>query len=223
MYIDTRGIGILFVKELRAFLRSSHVVHSAFFMVIVVYAGVIVSHFFSSQQDMRVVWWLLFAMVMAGHFANRVYVFERITGALEMLFVSGVSRGGVLAGKVLFCSTTSLAAGVVAAAIAWVILAWIVGLPYHRVGMYLGSGLLQYITGSLLFTCTNACLAVVLGNPRLMHFVNLALLALLVMANTLLRMPVWALHVSCIAVAAVFYLIALRVYHGERIVYPADE
>ncbi len=217
-----RATGIVLSKEWRAFRRSNVTVHFAFGLVVVLYSGVCITNFFSNEFFLRYIWWTLFSVVLTGNFANRVFIFERIGGRLEMLFLSGVSRGQILGGKILFVFTMVAAAGIFSSLITYVGL-HALGMRHTHSTAYVIRGSTLFLSAAFLSASADAALSTFLSNPRLMHFINLGIVSLLVMLFTLVHIPLWIIEIACILIGLLFCRWALHIFHSERILSPPEE
>ena len=80
------------------------------------YAILVLSEFSAWIRDdsgirLGALWLVLFSVVVSANFSRTVFISERITGALEILITSGLSRSSILFGKMLFVIMMSLIIG----------------------------------------------------------------------------------------------------------------
>jgi ABC-type Na+ efflux pump permease subunit len=164
---------------------------------------------------------VFFAVIVAAGFTGTIFISERVTGTLEVLFTSGVSRDAVFFGKMLFAVGMSMAVGLLCAAFA---LLWGVtldaGAPW-RPGV---SDAALYISTAYLNAAASACFSVRMGNPRFLHFINLfmtaALLSVYSAASTLLAVSWPMLAGGFLSVGVLFTFLARREFAGERVTRP---
>jgi hypothetical protein len=81
-----------------------------------------------------------------------------------------------------------------------------------------------YIAATAFNTASSACFSVWLPNPRLLHFVNLLILAAVMSAYTALSamvsLPLHAVSALLFVTAVVFLILARRAFESERITKP---
>ena len=178
--------------------------------------------------------WLVFLAVMAAaNFSATVFISERISGTLEVLITSGVSRDAVLFGKMLFVIAMTLAMGAACAALAHL---WPLLLPEDTDATPL-LGLTDaalYLGATVLNAAAGAYLTARMGNPRFLHFVNFLITAGLVVAYdalfwsltetrplfVALKVHPFFLAAAFLAIGLAFALLARREFAGERIIRP---
>jgi ABC-type Na+ efflux pump permease subunit len=164
---------------------------------------------------------VFFAVVVAAGFSGTVFISERVSGTLEILITSGISRDAVFFGKLIFVVAISVAVGLLCAVFT---LAW---------GIALGAGVSPalgvddaalYASTVYLNAAASACLSVRMGNPRFLHFINLfmtaGLLALYGAAVAVFTAPWPVLAAGFLLIGAVFTLLARREFAGERVTRP---
>jgi ABC-type transport system involved in multi-copper enzyme maturation permease subunit len=166
-------------------------------------------------------WSVFFAVIVAAGFSGTVFISERVTGTLEVLLTSGVSRGAVFFGKMVFATGMSTAVGALCAffALLWGF-AFGAGAP-----IWLGaSDAALYVSTVYLNAAVSACLSVRLGNPRFLHFINLFITAALLAAYSavwaLYAVPWPALAAGFLLTGALFTFLARREFAGERVTRP---
>ncbi|MBN2037685.1 MAG: ABC transporter permease subunit [Chitinispirillaceae bacterium] len=166
-------------------------------------------------------WLSSFSVIIAATFANSVFVAERISGSLEILLTSGISRRGILYGKMGFIVTTTMLVGVLCMSIANIVRFF---LPVQMVGpdVMIGlSGLLVYLGASFMTAASSAYFSVLLPNPRVLHFINLFIVIFLVSLYSALAMfwpiPLVVLALIIFLFGALFCVLAKREFDGERI------
>lgn len=167
------------------------------------------------------IWLVFFSVVISANFSNTVFIAERVNGILEILLTSGLSRCGILHGKMLFVAGMSIIVGLVCALIA----------PLWRLTLYQASGwafapeaLLLYCSAVFMNTASSAYLSVRMSNPRLLHLANVLLLGVLLTAHTVTTMflpvPMYALSIIMFCIGAIATIAARRLYESEKILQP---
>jgi len=168
-------------------------------------------------------WLALFSVIVTANFANTVFVTERVTGSLEVLLTSGVSRNGILYGKLLFVVAMTLFIGICCFGLSAIVRLLAAQTPGDGVSLA-GSGIFIYASASFLNAACSAFLSVVLPNPRLLHLFNLLLISAImgvqVAVNLFFPLPVIS-GALVMDIAAVFFcVLAQREFNGERIIKP---
>ncbi len=159
-------------------------------------------------------WWVFYSVVVVSTVSGNSMISERLTGSLEVLFTSGVSRSAVLYGKVAYGFFMALLMG---------------GLPFgvsrlitvsagNPAELHDAGGFLLYASASLVNITSAAWLSVQLPNPRLIHFVNLLILSLLIGVKLTTGMADVGFGVAMVFASLVLLYLARRTFHGEKIV-----
>lgn len=166
-------------------------------------------------------WLSTFSVIIAATFANSVFVSDRISGSLEILLTCGISRSGILRGKLAFVVIMTLGVGALCIGLASGLrVALVDQLPGSPV-IVGGAGIGVYGAASFLTATSSAYFSVLLPNPRVLHFINLLMVMFLVcvysVLSTLWQIPLYALAVLLLLLGALFYRLARREFEGERI------
>lgn len=173
-----REITLLYRQELKAFLKSGK---SSLFLLLfttLVWGGVIASKVDNIDSVGSFIWVLVFALVAGAGLSTTVFVRERLSSTLEVLFISGVERSSVLYGKLLFTSTTTIIIGVLAFLIAFGVRTFVFDDTFFLMNeVFLA--LVLYCASALLVSSTSAFFSMALSNPRMVQFVNFTLLTIL--------------------------------------------
>jgi len=175
-------------------------------------------------------WCVFFAVVVTSGFSGTVFISERVSGTLEVLITSGVSRDAVFFGKLIFVVVMSLAVGLLCAVFET---AWNCVLDFNmkfwRYFLLFGfSDVVLYVATVYLNAAVSAYLSVRMGNPRFLHFINVlitaGLLALYTWSTWSFSAPeghYWpVLSAVFLLIGAVFTLLARREFAGERVTQP---
>jgi ABC-type Na+ efflux pump permease subunit len=169
-------------------------------------------------------WIALFSVVVAANFANTVFVTERVTGSLEILLTSGVSRNGILFGKLLFVMVMTLAIGCLCIGLSVLLRPF---MPEAQTGGSIGlvwSGIIIYAAASFFNASSSAYLSVILPNPRLLHLLTLlmvsGIMSTQMVVSVYFPVPYYAGALVLTVAGVVFCLLAKREFNGERIIRP---
>jgi ABC-type Na+ efflux pump permease subunit len=170
--------------------------------------------------------WLVFlSVIVSGNFAATVFAAERMTGSLEVLLTSGLSRRAILAGKILYIVAMSIALGALCYLLAVV---WSVagGVPLSLFARTIpvANHALLFAGACYMNASCGAWLSMHLANPRLANFANLLVLALVIAVHAaaaeVLPLSTWVLPAAFAALGAVFQLAATRAFRSERVIHP---
>ena len=212
-------------KEWRNFTGSEKGVFVVYGIIIFVWSFLPLYNNTGSFALSGAVWWLFFSVIVSGNFANTVFVAERMSGSMEILLTCGFSRNGVLYGKILFVVLMSVAIGSLCFGLS---LFWIAVLSQmHPVsGTSLAMSSLLYCSGTLLNATAGAWMSIRLSSPRLIPFVNILIIGLVCGVYYALYYTAWVsewfLISLLIVFAAVFFLLAKKDFHGEKVIAPVD-
>jgi ABC-type Na+ efflux pump permease subunit len=216
------SILIIFRKEWLNFSRSDRSVFIVYLFLIMGW-GMLIATTKDQSAAGAALWIAFFSVIIAANFSSTVFVSERMTGSLEILLTSGLSRGAILYGKVAFVATMTLAIGALCALVG-AGLRPVIGAEY---GPALPDGAvvshcILYIAATVFNAASGACFSVWLPNPRLLHFVNILILAAVMSAYTALSgtLPLHAVSALLLAAAVVFLALARRAFESERITKP---
>jgi hypothetical protein len=166
-------------------------------------------------------WSVFLAVVVAAGFSGTVFISERVSGTLEVLMTSGVSRDAVFFGKLFFVVVMSMVIGLLCAVLAP---AW--GVAFGSgASLRLGaSDAALYVSAACLNAAASAWLSVRMGNPRFLHFINLfmtaGLAALYGAASAVFSAPWPVLAAAFLLAGALFAFLARREFAGERVTRP---
>ena len=166
-------------------------------------------------------WFLFFSVVVCGLFSSSVFTAERLSGALELLFLSGLSRASILAGKTAFVSATSVLMGFFCYGFA-------VAVSSGSIRTYLLARAISdiplFASACVMNTLFDAWLSFRLGNPRVISIVNLGALMGIAMVGEGLRVFVpwsqWWAIVFFSALAVLFWIVTIRQFRSEKMLKP---
>ncbi|MBN1128336.1 MAG: ABC transporter permease subunit [Chitinispirillaceae bacterium] len=210
-------------KEWLNFTRSDRSVFFVYFILVVGW-GMLIASTDGADGVSAPLWLTFFSVIIAANFSSTVFVAERMTGSLEILLTSGLSRSAILYGKVVFVIIMTLAIGA---------LCGMVGLLFRPLispgsPLALNGAAVPYVTLYVAATVFNAasgaCFSVWLPNPRLLHFINLFILALVMSAflaiSHFFTLPLHGVSAFLLATGMVFMALARRAFDSERILKP---
>jgi ABC-type Na+ efflux pump permease subunit len=216
------NVALIFRKEWMSFVGSDR---SVFFVYVILIAGW--GMLLASWQNSQVMYLPLliasFSVVVAANFANSAFVNERTTGSLEILLTSGVSRNGILYGKLLFVVGITVAIGAACIGLSVALKPVVSGTTMTGSGISVSIGAI-YCAASFLNAAASAYLSIVLPNPRLLYLLNLLLINLILGLQMVLSacfpFPLMAGTGFMVAAGIVFTFLAQREYNSERIIKP---
>jgi hypothetical protein len=166
-------------------------------------------------------WLASFSVIIAATFANSVFVSDRISGSLEILLTCGISRSGILKGKLGFIFFMTMVVGALcmglASAVRYIL--------FHAMGgaeVIIGpSGIAVYCGATFLTATSSAYFSVLLPNPRVLHFINLIMVIFLVCLYSVLAIywpiPLYVLALFLILFGVIFFFLAKKEFESERI------
>ena len=207
-------------REFMNFLGSDRQVFVVYGFMVLIYSFVFATNARDAGGAGPVIWWIFFSIIAAGTFSNMVFVAERLNSAIEILLTSGISRTAVLYGKMQYLMIISALFGVVPFALSYPLEAVLAknGLPVSMTEAWKGP--LLYLAASYLNASCAAWLSFRLGNPRLLHFVSMLVLAAGVGVYFAGDRSVWAPMIFLLVTGTVFLRLAAREIHGERVIQP---
>ena len=213
------GINTILHKEFQSFVGSDKGVFLVYIIIVVAWSFMLVSGNGGAAGQF---WLVFFSVIVAANFSNTVFISERMSGSLEILITSGLSRNSILFGKMLFVIIMTAAIGLSCAVLSrlWGVLSVEFG-AVEVLGVYDG---MLFISATFLNAASSAYLSVRLSSPRLLHFINLFILGAIVAFYTVVS-QLYFLHPSLLVVillvtGSVFMFAARREFSGERIIQP---
>lgn len=216
------NVALILRKEWMSFVGSDR---SVFFIyaILVVGWGMLLASWQASPESYLPLWLALFSVIVAANFANTVFVTERVTGSLEILLTSGVSRNGILYGKLLFVAGMTIVIGAACIGLSELVRPLVSPVPAGGAPLA-GSGYAVYVAASFLNASASAWLSVVLPNPRALHLLNLLLISFIMAVQMVLSayFPIPQIAgAGVMVVAGIFFcILAQREYNSERIIKP---
>jgi ABC-type Na+ efflux pump permease subunit len=162
-----------------------------------------------------------FSVIIAATFANSVFVSECISGSLEILLTCGISRSGILYGKLAFIFFTTMAVGALCMGLASVVRYILFSAMVGAEVIIGASGIAVYCGATFMTATSSAYFSVLLPNPRVLHFINLLMVIFLVCVHSVLaifwQVPLYVLAIFLFLVGAIFLRLAKREFESERI------
>ena len=133
--------------------------------------------FNNSPDEFLLIWFLFFALVASSGFANISFARERLSGAFEILFASGISRITILSAKLAFVQCASFCWGILSLVFA-VLSARTFGIyvEFHSFPIF---ALFLFFCATFLINSITAYFTIININQRAVGMINLAILALL--------------------------------------------
>ena len=169
-------------------------------------------------------WLVFFSVIVAANFSGTVFVAERMSGSLEILLTSGLSRRAILWGKMAFVIIMTLVVGAASLLSATLFRGWLQQPDAVHYDYFNPGYCVLYAGATFLNTASSACFSVWLPNPRFLYFVNIALMGAIMGVYIVLSMvrSVTLLPVALVmfAVGVLFTWLAERAFSGERIIKP---
>jgi len=223
------GLATVIKKELKNFGAD----RSQFIIYTVMSAVWGLALFLSGNSDGDVgarFWCVFFAVIVTSVFSGTVFISERVSGTLEVLITSGVSRDAVFFGKLIFVAAMSLAVGLLCAVFesAWCCVL-VLNMDFLLYFLPYGfSDVVLYAATVYLNAAVGAYLSVRMSNPRFLHFINVLITAVLVALYTWSswswsapREHYWpVLAAGFMLIGVVFTFLGRREFMGERITRP---
>ncbi len=213
------GIRTILQKEMRSFIGSDKGVFVVYAIIIVAWSFM----FISGTGGVAGQFWLVFfSVIITANFSNSVFISERMSGSLEVLITSGLTRNAILFGKMLFIILMTVAIGFSCAVLARL---WVAIIPdYSEVRLLGPTEIFLFLSATFLNTSSSAYFSVRLSSPRLLHFINLFILGAIVAFYSVISAlyflhPGW-LVLALFLLAGSFTLLAKREFSGERIIQP---
>ena len=111
------GLAVMLHKEWRCFLGSDRSMFVLYGVTVLMWSVLFVGAGAEGSAHTLAVWLLPFSVIVVSTFAQTVFVAERLTGAVEILLTSGLSRGSILGGKMLFVWLVAMVIGLLCMAL----------------------------------------------------------------------------------------------------------
>ncbi|MDR2728133.1 MAG: hypothetical protein LBB56_03305 [Chitinispirillales bacterium] len=213
------GIITILQKELMSFIGSDKGVFGVYAIIVTVWSFMLL---FGEGGVNGQLWFVFFSVIVAANFSSAVFISERISGTLEILITSGLSRDAILLGKMIFVIFMTAVIGLSCAVLAEV---WGVIIPEIERAQPLGFyDAVLYLSATFLNTASSAYFSVRLSSPRLLHFINIFMLGAIVtiysVASSFYTLHHYFLAAGFILLSVLFTLLAKREFAGERIIQP---
>jgi len=172
------------------------------------------------SAETSLVWLLTFSVIIVSNFTQTVFVAERLNGSCEILLTCGLSRDAILFGKTLFVAGISTVMGYLCMALASL---WIYVMSFYGIvpALTFGPGdLLLFAVAACFNSSAASVLSIYLPNPRMSHFVNFLIMALVAAAFFAARrfFPLSPAVLCCflLAVSGACMVMARHGFSGER-------
>jgi len=219
------GTLVILKKEWMGFIGGERSAFLVYGILIVAWSLVFLT---SGSESMNIgpLWVAFFSVLVSANFCNSVFIAERISGALEILITSGLSRDAVLYGKMVFTIVMTTVIGACCAMIAIggsLLIPETVASVHQVISL---SSVLLYLTATFVNAASSAYFSVRLSSPRLLYFVNLFLMGLIMtlytVLNTYFAVPLILFAVLLTGLGVLFTWSARREFRSERIVQPVS-
>lgn len=215
-----KGVLTIVQKEWRCFLGSDRGIF-LLYLVLMLSWSIMLANPGESAVQAGQIWFIFFSVVISANFSNTVFIAERVNGILEILLTSGLSRKQILFGKMLFVAGMSIIIGIICMLISHV---WRYILFDGGTQTLSVTDVIVYCCAVVMNTASGAYFSVKMGNPRLLHLLNLLALGGIVILHSVavsfLTVPIFILPTLLLVFAAVCTMLALRLYESEKILQP---
>ena len=114
-------IRLIVRKEWTGFVKSDKWIFIVYGLLIIAWSVLLSTNLAAMATGAGYLWLGFFSVIISGNFSNSTFVAERMSGSLEILLTAGVSRQGILLGKVAFVIVMSSIMGAVCYVAAMVI------------------------------------------------------------------------------------------------------
>lgn len=217
--IDINGVRTVLIKEWKCFVGSDRSVFILYMILVVSWSFLIANS--NTQINTGSLWLVFFSVIVAANFSNTVFISERVTGTLEIFMTSGISRDSILFGKMVFVFLMSSFMGLLCImfGITWQTIFPEFGIT--SIGVY---EIVVYLSSTVLNIGSSAFLSVKMANPRLLHFANILITAVVVIVymavSGFLYLPHYLLPAVLICGGIVMSIFARREFNSEKILQP---
>jgi len=215
-----KGILTIVQKEWRCFLGSDRGIFLLYIVLMLSWSIMLANPGESAAQAGQI-WFIFFSVVISANFSNTVFIAERVNGILEILLTSGLSRKQILFGKMLFVAGMSCIIGIICMLVSniWRHLLFTDGMQTLS-----AMDVIVYCCAVLMNTASGAYFSVKMGNPRLLHLLNLLVLGGIIILHSVavsfFTVPTVALPLLLLVLTAGCTMLALRLYESEKILQP---
>ncbi len=220
-----KDIWLIVRKEWTGFAKSDRGIFLVYGILVLAWSFLLSSNINLLLAGAGYLWLIFFSVIVSGNFSNTTFSAERISGSLEILLTSGITRNAILIGKIAFVIVMSIILGFLCYILAVGIYV-VKGENFNLVLSIIPAGkmMLLYSVACFMNGTCGAWLAVRINNPRLLHFVNLFVLVLIVIIHTVLStiftLSIWSLFTVLGITGILFFLLAARDFKSERVIQP---
>jgi ABC-type Na+ efflux pump permease subunit len=216
----------IFSHESRKFFGNDKAVFVVYGVLILLWSGLFVSSVRENSQVLAPMWLMTFSVIAVTNFAQSVFISERSSGAWEVVLSAGFSRSALVVAKVSFVALGAVVMGLSCLGVGW--LGLLLFSPYSA-----DADNLMAAVSVALYCCTalfnalfSALLTVYLPNPRLVHFVNFAVIALIMAVYyafaAIYALSSWYLAGLLVLLSLILVPLVVRGFESERIVRPVN-
>lgn len=211
-------IRTILLKEWKCFTGSDKGVYILYVVLIISWSFFLAG---GDSANSGPLWLVFFSVVIAANFSNTVFISERISGALEVLITSGLSRNSILFGKMFFVMAMTLVIGAMCIGLAGI---WHYFIYDYGEIRFRAFDLFTYTASAFVNIAGSAFLSVRMSNPRLLQLANLFILACIITGFTVLTqfyyIPEIVLPILLTFIGIGASILAKKEFNSERILQP---
>jgi len=220
-----KDVRLIVRKEWRGFAKSDRWIFVIYGILVIAWGILLSNNIGILSSGAGYLWLAFFSVIISGNFSNMTFVAERMSGSLEILLTSGVSRQSILNGKILFIVIVSMGMGF----LCYLFALGINVVKGENVAVLLtvtpiGEELILYVTACFMNATCGAWLSVRINNPRILPFINLFVLVIIVIihgvVSEIYTLTPWSLIIALILTGVLFYYVAYRDFNSERVIQP---
>ncbi len=169
-----RGIAVIVRKEFLSLLGSDRSILLLYGFVVFLWSFLFVGAGVDRSAGGTSIWLLPFSVIVVSNFSQGVFVSERLTGAIEILLICGLSRRTIMSGKMLFVWAMAVVMGLacMGLGVLWATLAAAVEAVMPISSPLSPEYLVLFASAAAFNTSFVALLSIYLPNPRMSHLVN---------------------------------------------------
>lgn len=212
-------------KEWKGFAKSDGWIFIIYGILVIAWGLLLSNNIGILTSGTGYLWLAFFSVIISGNFTNMAFVAERMSGSLEILLTSGVSRKSILNGKILFIIIVSMGMGF----LCYLVALGINGVKGENVVFLIkvspiGEELILYFSACFMNAACGAWFSVRINNPRILPFINLFILVIIVVIHGIVSemyaLTPWSLIIALGFVGILFYYFACRDFKSERVIQP---
>ncbi|MBD3347516.1 MAG: hypothetical protein GF401_20865 [Chitinivibrionales bacterium] len=213
-----KNLALIVRNEFANFKGNDPGFFAVYGIIVLIYSAVFTSNALQGGGEQSILWWIFFSVVATGSFLGSVFIVERLKGSFEILLTCGLARHSILLGKILYIVIMSLFMGLCPFALS---LLWTALLDRSALTIN-WTGPILFVGASFMNATCASWLTLRLGNPRLVHFVNLLMLTFVVTVFYLFLLNVFVLFGVMILIGILFLFLGFRAFESEKIIQPIN-